>query len=99
MYTRTCSLDGCEVEFQTDNKIKKHCCPAHSALNRVRRMRGKRRKGGGGGNGGGGGAAGPTLFDEITPQDDRAFTVLPVIGPSPKPPTSVLSSKAKKAVA
>lgn len=58
-----------------------------------------KRKGGGGGNGGGGGAPGPTLFDEITPQDDRAFTVLPVIGPSPKPPTLVLSSKAKKAVA
>lgn len=99
MFTRTCALDGCDVEFQTDNKRKLCCNPAHSNLNRVRRFKAKRRKGGGGGNGGGGGAAGPTLFDEITPQDDRAFTVLPVIGPSPKPPTSVLSSKAKKAVA
>jgi hypothetical protein len=83
MYTRICALDGCGLEFQTDNKIKKHCCPAHSALNRVRRMRAKRRRGGGGGGGNGGGGGEPTLFDTITPVDSQqAFVPIPVIGPS-----------------
>lgn len=76
MYTRTCALDGCEVEFQTDNRAKKHCCPAHSSLNRVRRWKAKHKKGGGGGGGGNGGGGGvPTLFDSITPQDSRAIYV------------------------
>jgi hypothetical protein len=76
MYTRTCALDGCEVEFQTDNKIKKHCCPAHSALSRVRRMRRRRRGGnGGGGDNGGGGGIEPTLFDTLNPVDSRAIYV------------------------
>lgn len=73
LHTRICALEGCGVEFQTDNKIKKHCCPTHSTLSRVRRLRAKRRKGGGGGGGGGNGGGGHTLFDTITPVDSRAI--------------------------
>lgn len=74
MFNRTCALDGCTVEFQTDNRRKTHCCQAHSNLAQQRRWRAKHRKkgGGGGGNGGGGG---PTLFDTITPVDARATYV------------------------
>jgi hypothetical protein len=101
MYTRTCELDGCGLEFQTDNKIKKHCCPAHSALNRVRRMRAKRRKGGGGGGGNGGGG-GPTLFDSIEPQDPRAIYVPDTCYRTPgqpKEPASVSRNRRAKAKA
>lgn len=73
MYTRTCALEGCEVEFQTDNRRKKHCCPAHSNLHRVRRWKAKHRKGGG--PGGGGGGRKPTLFDTIKTEDEGAFYV------------------------
>ena len=81
MFTRTCALDGCDVEFQTDNPRKKHCSPQHSTLSRVRRWKAKHRKprGGGGGNGGG---SSPTLFDTIEAQSPVAFVSVPVIGPS-----------------
>jgi len=89
MFTRTCALDGCDVQFQTDNPRKKHCSPRHSTLSRVRRYKAKHRSKGGGNGGGGGGAPEPTLFDTITPIDrDRAFTPIPVIGPK-KTPESV----------
>jgi hypothetical protein len=80
MYTRICALKGCDVEFQTDNKIKKHCCSAHSTLNRVRRWKAKHRKGKGGGGGGGGGGA-PRLFNEpIETVDAHAFFPGPITG-------------------
>jgi hypothetical protein len=75
MFKRTCALDDCEIQFETDNSRKRHCCKAHSNLAQVRRWRAKRRKRGGGGGGGGkgGGGGAPTLFDTITPVDDRAI--------------------------
>jgi hypothetical protein len=75
MYTRTCALAGCNVEFQTDNSRKKHCSSKHSTLSRVRRWKAKNRKGGGGGGGGNGGGGGPTLFETLTPVDSRAIYV------------------------
>ena len=105
MFTRTCALDGCSVEFQTDNSRKMHCSPRCSNLHRVRRFKTKRRKGGGGGNGGGGGGGeSPTLFDTITPQDSRAIYVpdtcyrTPEEQPARKPTVSV-SPKSHKAAA
>jgi hypothetical protein len=82
MYKRTCALNDCSNQFETDNKRKQHCCKAHSNLAQVRRYRAKHRKGGGGGGGnGGGGGENPTLFDTITPVNSReAFVPLPVIG-------------------
>lgn len=104
MFTRICALDGCDVEFQTDNKRKLCCNPAHSNLKRVRRFKAKRRKkggGGGGGNGGGGGE--PMLFDTITPVDSRSVYVpdtrYRTPAESPKPPASVNPKLSKRAVA
>jgi len=74
MFTRTCALDGCDATFQTDLSKKKFCSSAHSNLDRVRRYKAKHRKKGGGGGGNGGGA-GPTLFDEIVPNDPQAIYV------------------------
>jgi hypothetical protein len=100
MFTRTCELKGCNVEFQTDNPRKTYCTVQHANVNRARRLRAKRRKGGGGGGNGGGG--GPTLFDEITTRDPLAVfahTTLPVIGPKVPPkrkqpePVRVLKSR------
>lgn len=72
MYTRTCALETCGAEFQTDNPRKKHCSSSHSTTHRMRRLRAKKNKGGG--NGGGGGDGGGGLFIEtITPQDSRAI--------------------------
>lgn len=91
MFTRTCALSDCPIEFQTDNPRKMHCSKQHTILDGVRRHRAKRRKGGGGGGGNGGGGGGvPTLFDTISPVDSRAaFVPIPVIGPNQpdrKPP-------------
>ena len=100
MFSRTCALPECPVEFQTDNSRKMHCSKAHSDLHRVREWRKKHRKGGG--NGGGGGGESPTLFDTITPVNAReAFVPLPVIGPSEserKQPVST-PEQSKKAAA
>lgn len=91
MFTRTCALDGCTNTFQTDLPNKKHCSEKHATLSRVRRKRAKDRNGGGGGNGGG---AGPTLFDEIVPNDpqaiyvpDTGYPTLPV--PAKHPPERI----------
>jgi hypothetical protein len=74
MFTRTCALEECTVEFQTDLSKKKFCTPAHANLSKVRAWKKRhKKKGGGGGNGGGGGA--PTLFDEIVPIDSRSSYV------------------------
>ena len=75
MFTRTCALDTCHTEFQTDNPRKTHCTRQHSTLSRMRRLRAKRGKGGGGGGKGGGG--GPTLFDELVPVDPQTIYVEP----------------------
>lgn len=78
MFTRTCALAECGVEFQTDNPRKTHCTTRHSNVARARRLRSRRRKGGGGGDGGGnGGGGGPTLFDELVPIDPQAIYVIP----------------------
>jgi hypothetical protein len=74
MVTRICALDGCNVEFQTDNPRKTHCSRKHTNLAQQKKWRARhKRKGGGGGGGNGGGA--PTLFDEIVPQDPQATYV------------------------
>jgi hypothetical protein len=86
MFTRTCGLPECGIEFQTDNKRKMHCSRAHSNLAQVRRWRAKRRKGGGGGGGGGNGGGGePGLFDSITPVDSRAIYVPDTSYRTPEP--------------
>jgi len=92
MFTRICALEGCNVEFQTDNSRKTYCSRKHTTLATVKRFRAKRRKGGGGGGGNGGGG-GPTLFDEIVPNDPQAFVPVPVIRhpaiPAKHPPEPV----------
>jgi hypothetical protein len=63
-------------------------------------MRAKRRRGGGGGGNGGGGGE-PTLFDTLTPVDDRAIYVPDTCyrtPDQPKEPASV-SRKLSKAKA
>jgi len=102
---RICPLAECGVKFQTDNPRKEFCCPQHSSIGRVRRVREKQRKKGGGGNGGGGGggmSTEPTLFDTIVPRRDDAFVPLPVIGPSEpdrKPQHSVRATRTRGAAA
>lgn len=82
MFTRNCALPECNLEFQTDNSRKMHCTKAHANLHQVRKWRAKRRKKGGGNGGDGGGGGIPTLFDTLTPVNEReAFVPLPVIGP------------------
>lgn len=86
MFTRVCALDECDVEFQTDNPRKTHCCHEHANRAAVRSWRAKHRKKGGGGPGGNGGGNGggssPSLFDSIVPVSSDAFVPVPVIGPS-----------------
>ena len=76
MFTRTCLLPECHVEFQTDNPRKTHCSSRHSNLARMRRLMAKLRSGGGGGGGNGGGG-GPTLFDELALVDPQAIFTIP----------------------
>lgn len=103
IFTRVCALDGCQVEFQTDNSRKLHCSPRCSNLHRVRRFKAKNRRGGGGGGNGGGGGESPTLFDTITPQDSRAIYVpdtcyrTPEESPNRKPSVGEKPSVAEKA--
>lgn len=73
MFTRTCALAECAVEFQTDNPRKTHCSKQHSDVARARRLRSKRRKGGGGGGNGGGGGTKLPLFDEIVPVNPQTI--------------------------
>lgn len=73
MFTRTCALKGCDVEFHTDNRRKKFHSLRCQNLAKVRRWRRNRPKGGGGGGNGGGG--GPTLFDELVPIDPQAIVL------------------------
>jgi len=101
MFTRICALDECKVEFQTDNPRKMHCSRQHSNLAQVRRWRAKhRKKGGGGGGGDNGGGRGPTLFDEIVPQDpqatyvpDTCYPTLPA--PAKHPPERVRQTRTR----
>jgi hypothetical protein len=104
LFKRVCALEGCTVEFQTDNSRKMHCSKRHTTLDGVRRHRAKHRKGGGGGGNGGGGGESPTLFETLTPVDSRAIYVpdtcyrTPDQEPARKPSVSV-SPKAHKAAA
>ena len=103
MHKRACALDDCTNVFETDNSRKKYCSREHMNLDQQRRWRDRHRKRGGGGDGGGGGGGeSPTLFDTITPIDERA-NFIPVIGPGEserKPSVSVTKqAQALKAAA
>ena len=83
LYTRTCALSTCNIEFQTDNPRKTHCSSTHSTLDRMRRKRARdRMKGGGDGGGNGGGGGNPTLFDVSMPADGRGMQVVESRKPS-----------------
>jgi hypothetical protein len=72
MFSRTCALDGCTVEFQTDNSRKTYCSRKHTNVAQAKKWRANHRKKGGGGGGGNGGGGGPTLFDTIVTIDPQA---------------------------
>jgi hypothetical protein len=91
MYTRICALDGCDVQFQTDNPRKTHCSLDHANLSRVRRFRAKRRKGGGNGGPSSGGRGGGVRLDTIVTVDPQAIYVPDACyrtPPARKPPQS-----------
>ena len=80
---RTCP--ECNAEFDRIVPHQQRCgkpdCERAANRRRVQKCRAKDRKKGGGDGGGGGGGESPTLFDTITPVDERAaFVPIPVIG-------------------
>jgi hypothetical protein len=75
LQTKICPLDGCGLEFQTDNPRKLYCSRQHATLDRMRRWNAKHRKPRGGGGGGGNGGGGQTLFDTITPHGSGPVAV------------------------